>query len=127
MTQIIDLVIPLKEVSQDFKTSINGVNIIHPSTTFGGSLTRRGQNSDSITLNFPRLKFRTKFRILVNKCNISGIMPVFNLACSLQCCVILIILDEEKLKISIVCDNKKTFDLLDEVYHRLFGQSPSVK
>ena len=121
LTQTIDLVFPLKEINQDFKSSIKAVNIVHPSATLGGNLTRRGQNSDSISLNIPRLKFKAKFRVLINQCNVSGLMTVFNLACSLQCCVILIILNEEEkqLKVSIVCDNENTFKLLQEIYNRL--------
>ena len=121
-TQTTELIFPLKDVSPELKASIEKINILHPDSTLGGNMTRRGLSSDSITLNLPKVKnFRTKFRIELASCNTSGLMTVFNLACSIKCCVMLFILNEEEnqLHISIVSDNEDTYNLLQEVYKRV--------
>lgn len=102
----------------DIRNFFETLNILLPSSATGSSFTRTTGNTKRIKFSVPRLKKQISFTVESSE-NFEPVLQTYNLAASLQDCVILFTLSGNILNVQFVTSNLDTFKILKEISTRL--------
>lgn len=108
----------LTDTNADIQKFFMNLNILLPANATGSCFTRTTGNVNRIKFSVPRLKKQTSFTVDYAK-EFESVLQTYNLAASLQDCVILFTLSGHMLNVQFVTDSQDTFKLLKEVATRL--------
>lgn len=108
----------LTDTNADIQKFFMNLNILLPANATGSCFTRTTGNVNRIKFSVPRLKKQLAFTVDYAK-EFESVLQTYNLAASLQDCVILFTLSGHMLNVQFVTDSQDTFKLLKEVATRL--------
>lgn len=108
----------LTDTNADIQKFFMNLNILLPANATGSCFTRTTGNVNRIKFSVPRLKKQISFTVDYAK-EFESVLQTYNLAASLQDCVILFTLSGHMLNVQFVTDSQDTFKLLKEVAMRL--------
>lgn len=108
----------LTDTNADIQKFFMNLNILLPANATGSCFTRTTGNVNRIKFSVPRLKKQISFTVDYAK-EFESVLQTYNLAASLQDCVILFTLSGHMLNVQFVTDSQDTFRLLKEVATRL--------
>lgn len=108
----------LTDTNADIQKFFMNLNILLPANATGSCFTRTTGNVNRIKFSVPRLKKQISFTVDYAK-EFESVLQTYNLAASLQDCVILFTLSGHMLNVQFVTDEQDTFKLLNEVATRL--------
>ena len=108
----------LTDTNADIQKFFMNLNILLPANATGSCFTRTTGNVNRIKYSVPRLKKQISFTVDYAK-EFESVLQTYNLAASLQDCVILFTLSGHMLNVQFVTDSQDTFKLLKEVATRL--------
>lgn len=108
----------LTDTNADIQKFFMNLNILLPANATGSCFTRTTGNVNRIKFSVPRLKKQISFTVDYAK-EFESVLQTYNLAASLQDCVILFTLSGHILNVQFVTDSQDTFKLLKEVATRL--------
>ena len=108
----------LTDTNADIQKFFMNLNILLPANATGSCFTRTTGNVNRIKFSVPRLKKQLSFTVDYAK-EFESVLQTYNLAASLQDCVILFTLSGHMLNVQFVTDSQDTFKLLKEVATRL--------
>ena len=108
----------LTDTNADIQKFFMNLNILLPANATGSCFTRTTGNVNRIKFSVPRLKKQISFTVDYAK-EFESVLQTYNLAASLQDCVILFTLSGHMLNVEFVTDSQDTFRLLKEVATRL--------
>lgn len=108
----------LTDTNADIQKFFMNLNILLPANATGSCFTRTTDNVNRIKFSVPRLKKQISFTVDYAK-EFESVLQTYNLAASLQDCVILFTLSGHMLNVQFVTDSQDTFKLLKEVATRL--------
>ena len=108
----------LTDTNADIQKFFMNLNILLPANATGSCFTRTTGNVNRIKFSVPRLKKQISFTVDYAK-EFESVLQTYNLAASLQDCVILFTLSGHILNVQFVTESQDTFKLLKEVATRL--------
>ena len=108
----------LADSNADIQKFFMNLNILLPKSATGSCLTHSSVNASRIKFSVPRMKKQVSFTVK-NPKEFESVLQTYNLAASLQDCVILFTLSGDILTIEFVTDSQETFKLLNEISTRL--------
>lgn len=108
----------LTDTNADIQKFFMNLNILLPANATGSCFTHTTGNVNRIKFSVPRLKKQLAFTVDYAK-EFESVLQTYNLAASLQDCVILFTLSGHMLNVQFVTDSQDTFKLLKEVATRL--------
>lgn len=108
----------LTDTNADIQKFFMNLNILLPVNATGSCFTRTTGNVNRIKFSVPRLKKQISFTVDYAK-EFESVLQTYNLAASLQDCVILFTLSGHMLNVQFVTDSQDTFKLLKEISTRL--------
>lgn len=102
----------------DVQNFFETLNILLPSSTTGSCFTHVSGNAKRIKFFVPRMKKQINFTVEDSQ-EFEPVLQTYNLAASLQDCVICFTLSHDILTIQFLTESQDTFKLLKEVATRL--------